>query len=68
MCIVDNRGGALLKYKQPPPAQLSLAGIRGFVRAFLDNKLKPDLKSEEPPQRNDGAVTVVVGKKRFTIS
>ena len=62
MRIVDNRGGALLKYKQPPPADLSVEGIRRFVSAFLEDELTPDLKSEEPPQSNDGAVTVVVGK------
>ena len=44
------------------PADLTVENIGAFVDDALSGKLKPHLKSEEPPASNDGPVVVVVGK------
>ena len=44
------------------PADLTVDNIGAFIDDALGGKLKPHLKSEEPPAGNDGPVTVVVGK------
>merc|ERR1711998_209516 len=44
------------------PADLTVDNIGAFIDDALGGKLKPHLKSEEPPASNDGPVTVVVGK------
>lgn len=43
-------------------ADLTVDNIGAFVDDALAGKLKPHLKSEEPPASNDGPVTIVVGK------
>ena len=40
----------------------SLAHVSSFIQRFKAGELSPDLKSEEPPEPNDGPVTIVVGK------
>lgn len=51
------------KYECPvKPADLTVASITQFVEDVSSGKIKPHLKSEEIPEKNDGPVTVVVGK------
>jgi protein disulfide-isomerase A1 len=40
----------------------SLADVSSFIQRFKAGELSPDLKSEDPPEPNDGPVTMVVGR------
>ena len=42
-------------------AGLSAESLSGHFQSFLDGSLQPNLKTQEPPQDNDGVVRVVVG-------
>uniref|UniRef100_A0A7S3CQC5 Protein disulfide-isomerase n=1 Tax=Strombidium rassoulzadegani TaxID=1082188 RepID=A0A7S3CQC5_9SPIT len=44
------------------PADLTVASVGTFIDGVLDGTIKPHLKSEEIPEKNDEPVTVVVGK------
>jgi protein disulfide-isomerase A1 len=54
-------GGQMRKYAMPA-GEVNAASMSAFVQDFMDGKLKPTLKSEEPPASQPGPVTVVVGK------
>lgn len=50
------------KFQAPEkPADVTVASIGAFIDDVTSGKIKPHLKSEEPPA-NDGPLTVVVGK------
>jgi protein disulfide isomerase len=36
--------------------------VSSFIQRFKAGELSPDLKSEDPPEPNDGPVTMVVGR------
>ena len=44
------------------PSLSNLADVSSFIQSFKAGELSPDLRSEDPPEPNDGPVTVVVGK------
>jgi len=58
---VINMEKNMAKYA-PESADLTTAGITGFVNGVLDGTIKRHLKSEEVPDNSDNAVKVVVGK------
>ena len=58
---VINMEKNMAKYA-PEAADLTTAGITGFVNGVLDGTIKRHLKSEEVPDNSDNAVKVVVGK------
>jgi len=45
-----------------PEGELTPDSVKEFMQSYVDGKLEPFLKSAEPPEENDGPVTVVVGK------
>lgn len=50
------------KYVSPTAAaDLTVENIGGFIDDILSGKIKPHLKSEPVPEKNDGPVTVIVG-------
>jgi len=49
------------KFMAPAPG-ITAEKLNDFVGAYFDGKLKPFLKSEEPPANQEGGVKVVVGK------
>ena len=56
------------RYKPENP-EFSLENTKSFIQAFLDNKLKPFLLSEEIPEDwNNGPVKVLVGKNFHKIA
>merc|ERR1712226_735854 len=58
---VINMEKNMAKYA-PEAADLTTAGITGFVNGVLDGTIKRHLKSEEVPDNSDNAVKVIVGK------
>merc|ERR1712226_332744 len=58
---VINMEKNMAKYA-PEAADLTTAGITGFVNGVLDGTIKRHLKSEEVPDNADNAVKVIVGK------
>merc|ERR1711937_297984 len=52
------------KYQYPGKVEeITVESVGTFVQDVLDGKLKPHLKSDEPPATQDGPVTVIVGKE-----
>ena len=43
-------------------SEINADTLTTFMSKYFEGSLKPFLKSEEPPEENDGPVTVVVGK------
>eukprot|EP01087_Luapelamoeba_hula_P010778 TRINITY_DN286_c0_g1_i1.p1 TRINITY_DN286_c0_g1~~TRINITY_DN286_c0_g1_i1.p1 ORF type:complete len:515 (-),score=118.35 TRINITY_DN286_c0_g1_i1:47-1591(-) len=49
-------------YKYPVDSAFSVAGLKSWVQDFIDNKLKPSIKSEPIPEPSTSGATVVVGE------
>lgn len=58
--IQKTEGNAKFPFKQDK--EITAKAIEKFLAEFTEGKLKPDVKSEEVPEKNDGPVKVVVGK------
>merc|ERR1711865_987919 len=57
---IDQSKGGMKKYLFD--GEQDHRALKAWMRDVLDGKLSASLKSEEPPEKNDGPVKVIVGK------
>merc|ERR1711865_742463 len=57
---IDQSKGGMKKYLYD--GEQEHRALKAWMRDVLDGKLSASLKSEEPPEKNDGPVKVIVGK------